>query len=135
MAINFGNIDSIISAFSTVLRVPTFGIPTTVPIPLLLLGAARKTGLSPTKIASRIITRKSEAGIPVGALESGGVAPDEIMERIRVQELIRAFQTEGALTVVIPPGQALTAAGTGPTGPVTVFGATITPISGFAQIQ
>ena len=135
MATNFTNIESIINAFQKILQVQTIGTPTNVPTPLILVGTPQRPGLSPTKIASRIITRKSEAGLPVGALPSGGVAPDEIMERIRVEEIIKAIQEEMLITVAIPPGTTITASGTSPAGPVTVFGSTITLTRGFAVAQ
>ena len=135
MAIDFSNIDSIINAFNKILTIQTIGTPTTVPTPLILVGTQRRSGLSPTKIASRIIARKSEAGLPVGALPSGGVSPDEIMERIRAEEIIKAFQEEALISVAIPPGITLTAAGTSPSGPVTVFGNTITLTKGYGIIQ
>jgi hypothetical protein len=135
MAINFVNIESIIEGFQKILSLQTFGSPTKVPSPLILIGAPLRSGLSPTKIASRIISRKSEAGLPVGVLPSGGIAPDEIMERIRVEEIIKAFQQDATITVSIPPGTTLTAAGTSPSGPVTVFGSTITLTTGYGIIQ
>lgn len=135
MAINYSNIDSIIGGFQKILKLQTTGVPTNVPTPLILLGSTSRPGLSPTKIASRIIARKSEAGIPVGALPSGGVSPDEIMERIRVEEIIKAIQEDAVITVAIPPGTTLTASGTSPAGPVTVFGSTITLTRGFGVIQ
>ncbi|MFW5847635.1 MAG: hypothetical protein ACOCVF_01770 [bacterium] len=135
MAINYSNIDSIIGGFQKILKLQTTGVPTNVPTPLILLGSTTRPGLSPTKIASRIIARKSEAGIPVGALPSGGVSPDEIMERIRVEEIIKAIQEDAVITVAIPPGTTLTAAGTSPSGPVNVFGSTITLTRGFGVIQ
>ena len=135
MAINYTNIESIISGFNKILNIQTGGASSTVPTPLILIGSQKRSGLSPTKIASRIIARKSEAGIPVGALPSGGVAPDEIMERIRVEEIIKAFQQEAIISVAIPPGITLTASGVSPAGPVTVFGNTITLTKGFGIIQ
>ena len=135
MAIQFCNLDSILGAFNKILKIQTIGAPTNIPSPLILIGAPRRSGLSPTAIASRIITRKSEAGLPVGALPSGGVAPDEIMERIRVEEIIKALQNESLITVVIPPGTSLTAAGASVAGPVTVVGSTITLTKGFGVIQ
>ncbi len=135
MAINFTNIESIIGGFQKILSIQTVGSPTKVPSPLILVGSPLRAGLSPTKIASRIIARKSEAGLPVGALPSGGVAPDELMERIRIEEIIKGFQQDALLTVVIPPGTTLTAAGTSPSGPVTVFGSTITLTTGYGIIQ
>ena len=135
MAINYTNIESIIEGFSKILSIQTVGSPTKVPSPLILVGAPLRAGLSPTKIASRIITRKSEAGLPVGALPSGGVAPDELMERIRIEEIVKALQQDMLITVVMPPGTTLTAAGTSPSGPVTVFGSTITLTTGYGIVQ
>ena len=135
MAINFTNIESIIEGFQKILTIQTVGTPTKVPSPLILVGTPLRSGMSPTKIASRIIARKSEAGLPVGALPSGGVAPDELMERIRVEEIIKALQQDALITVSIPPGTTLTAAGTSPAGPVTVFGSTITLTTGYGIIQ
>lgn len=134
-AVDFGSVESIISGFQAVLSIRTPIGASRVPTPLILFGAPQRSGLSPTKIASRIISRKSEAGLPVGALPSGGVSPDEIMERIRVEEIIKALQQEANITVAIPAGTTLTAAGTSPAGPVTVFGSTITLTTGFGIIQ
>lgn len=135
MAIDFSNIDSIIEGFNVILKLQTVGGPPPVPTPLILVGVPTRTGLSPTKIASRIIARKSEAGLPVGVLPSGGVSPDEIMERIRIEEIIKALQEEAIITVAIPPGITLTAAGASPSGPVSVFGSTITLSKGYGIIQ
>jgi len=135
MAIDYSNIDSIIAGFDKVLSLSSLGGPPPVPAPLILIGVPQRTGLSPTKIASRIIARKSEAGLPVGALPSGGINPDEIMERIRIEEIISALQQEAVITVAIPPGISLTAAGISPTGPVSVFGSTIYYAKGYGVIQ
>lgn len=135
MAIDFTNIDSIIEGFDKVLSLSSVGSPPPVPTPLILIGVPQRTGLSPTKIASRIIARKSEAGLPVGVLPSGSVSPDEIMERIRIEEIVSALQQEAIITVAIPPGISLTAAGISPTGPVSVYGSTIIYSKGYAVIQ
>jgi hypothetical protein len=135
MATDFNNVDSIIGAFNKILNLSSIGGPPVVPTPLILIGVAQRSGLSPIKIASRIIARKSEAGLPVGVLPSGGVAPDEIMERIRAEEYIKAFQQDAVITVAIPPGITLSAAGISPTGPVTVFGSTIYYAKGYGIIQ
>jgi hypothetical protein len=57
------------------------------------------------------------------------------MERIRIEEIIKALQQEAIISVAIPPGTTLTAAGISPTGPVTVFGSTITFTKGYGVIQ
>lgn len=135
MAMDFSNIDTIIGGFTKVLSLSSVGGPPPVPTPLILVGVPLRTGLSPTKIASRIISRKSEAGLPVGVLPSGQVNPDEIMERIRIEEIVNALQQEAIITVAIPPGITLTAAGISPTGPVSVFGSTIIYSKGYGVIQ
>lgn len=135
MSIDFNSIDSIISGFDKILNLSTVGSPPPIPTPLILIGVPKRSGLSPTKIATRIISRKSEAGLPVGALPSGGVSPDEIMERIRIEEIIKAFQEDAIISVGIPAGITLTATGTSPSGPVTVFGSTITLTKGYGVIQ
>lgn len=135
MAIEFSNIDAIIGGFTKVLNLSSIGGPPPVPTPLILIGVPLRAGLSPTKIASRIIARKSEAGLPVGALPSGAVNPDEIMERIRIEEIVKAIQQDMIISVAVPPGITLTAAGISPTGPVTVFGSTITFTKGYGVAQ
>ena len=135
MALDFSNLDSILAGFDKIMKLQTAGTPTTIPSALILVGAQQRSGLSPTAIASRIISRKSEAGLPVGALPSGGVAPDEIMERIRIEEIIRAIQQEAVVSVAVPPGTSVTAAGASAAGPVTVVGSTITITKGYGVIQ
>lgn len=135
MAIDFSNFGSILSAINKLLKIQNSGGATTVPTPLILVGAPQRPGLSAIKIASAIIQRKSEAGLPIGNLPSGGVSPDEIMERIRAEEYIKAIQQDAKLTIAIPPGTTLTAAGSSPSGPVTVFGSTITLTTGYGVIQ
>ncbi len=135
MAIDFGSIESIIGGFDKILKLSSIGSTLPIPTPLILVGVPKRSGLSPTKIASKIIARKSEAGLPVGALPSGGNSPDEIMERIRVEEIIKALQEDAIITVAIPPGITVTAAGISPTGPVSVFGSTIYYAKGYGVIQ
>lgn len=135
MAIDFNSVESIIGGFDKILKLSSLGGPPSVPTPLILVGVKMRPGLSPTKIASRIIARKSEAGLPVGVLPSGAISPDEIMERIRIEEIINALQQDAVITVAIPPGITLSASGIGPTGPVSVFGSTIYFAKGYGVIQ
>jgi len=135
MAINYSNIGAIIAGFDKILKLSSVGGPPPIPTPLILVGVPRRSGLSPTKIASRIIARKSEAGLPVGVLPSGSIAPDEIMERIRAEEYIKALQQDAIISVAIPAGISLSAAGISPTGPVSVFGSTIMFSKGYGIIQ
>jgi hypothetical protein len=132
---DYSSINAIIGGFDKILKLSTVGGTPKVPTPLILIGAPRRPGLSPTKIASRIISRKSEAGLPVGVLPSGEVNPDEIMERIRIEEIVKAIQQDMIISVAIPPGTTLSAAGISPTGPVSVFGSTIMYSSGYGVAQ
>jgi len=135
LATDFNNIDSIIGAFTKVLNLSSLGGPPKISSPIIFLGVPMRTGLSPTKIASKIISRKSEAGLPVGALPSGAVSPDEIMWRIAIEEIINAFQQNAVISVAIPPGISVTAAGISAAGPVTVQGMTTAFIKGYGIIQ
>ena len=132
---DYNKIEDLISGFDKILKLDSVGSVLPIPSPVIFIGVPKKQGLSPTKIASRIISRKSEAGLPIGNLPSGNTSPDEIMWRIAVEEIIKAFQEDAVVTVSIPPGLTLTASGISPAGPVTVFGATITFGSGYATIQ
>lgn len=135
MAVNFKNIDSVIAGFEKILNLSSVGSAPPLPVVLILAGIPRRSGMSPTKIATKIISRKSEAGLPVGALPSGAVNPEEIMWRIAVEEIIKAFQQDALITVGIPPGITVSAAGISPTGPVTVVGSSILPFKGYGVIQ
>lgn len=135
MEIDYTNIDSIIGGFGKILSLSSIGSSPPIPTPLILVGVPRRTGLSPTKIASKIIARKVEAGLPVGALPSGEVSPDELMERIRVEEIIKALQQDAKLTIAIPAGITVSASGISPAGPVTVVGSSILPFKGYGVIQ
>lgn len=135
MATDYNDITSILSGFNKILGLGSIGGPPPIPTPLILVGVPKRTGLSAIKVASRIISRKSEAGIPVGVLPSGGINPEEIMWRIAVEEIFRELQQNAIISVAIPPGITLTAAGTSPTGPVSVFGSTINLTKGYGVIQ
>ena len=132
---DYSDINSIIGGFNKILSLSSVGSPLPVPAVLILVGVPQRSGLSAIKMASNVIANKTKAGLPVGVLPSGGISPDEIMERIRMEEIVRAFQQDALLTVVIPPGITLSAAGISPTGPVTVFGSTIYYAKGYGVIQ
>ena len=135
MAIDFSDINSVIGGFDKILSLSSAGPAPTIPSLIILAGIPRRSGLSPTKIASKIIARKAEAGLVVGALPSGAVNPEEIMWRIAVEEIIKAIQQDAKLTIGIPAGITITAAGISPTGPVTVVGQSILPFTAYGVIQ
>jgi len=98
--------------------------PPEIPSLLLLAGAKLRPGLSPMMIAAKVITRQAEAGAPVGVLPSGGKNISELMESIRIEEIITALQTDARIDVAILPGIALTASGGNAGGPVVCLGLT-----------
>lgn len=125
------NILGLLTAAFSLAQTPVSSIPP----PLLLIGAKLRPGLSARNIASRIISRQSEAGAPTGDIFSEDNNISESMETIRVQEIINAIQTEAKVEVTIPPGIQLTAAGGNAGGPVVVQGATIAIASGDGIIR
>lgn len=130
---DFNNIDDVVDGIDKTINVktPSFKIPT----PVIALGSANKSGLSAIKIASRIIARKPEAGIPVGTLPSGEASSDDIMINIIVEEIVKAIQQEMIVDVAIPPGTTVSSAGMSPSGPVTTIGSTITFTKGYGVAQ
>ncbi|MFW6219255.1 MAG: hypothetical protein ACOC33_00175 [bacterium] len=131
---DFGNINSVIDGLKSLFKIQGTSTPN-VPAPLLVVGGQNKQGLSPTKIASNIIKRKAEAGLPVGALPSGEVSSDEVLIRIIVEEVVKAIQQDAKITVAIPPGGTIISNGTSPSGPVSTIGSTVTIQSGVGQMQ
>jgi hypothetical protein len=131
--INFKDYRSVLQGLLSLFQVPMTKSQT-MPTPLILATKA-KPGLSPSQIASRIIQRQSEAGIPVGTLPSGKTSPAEIMERIRCEEMVKALTSEARIDVAIQPGTAIQGTGGNAGGPVQVAGTIIGIASGNAQIS
>jgi len=100
------------------------------PIPKqqILIGSKYRSGLSAIDIASKIIQRKKEAGIPITPLPSGSQNLDLIMETIRVEEIVNALLTKAKIEVAAPPGTNLTATGGNAGGPVVSQGITTTTV-------
>jgi hypothetical protein len=128
---DFRNPKSILAAILGLFKLPT-SIQLPFPSPLILASKGTRPGLSPSKIASRIIQRQSEAGIPVGTLPSGKVSPSEIMERIRVEEITKAIVSEMAIDVAMQPGTVLQATGSSAGGPVQSVGTIVGVATGSA---
>jgi hypothetical protein len=131
--INFKDYKSVLKGLLNLFKMP-MSMSQTMPTPLIL-ATKGKPGLSPTQIASRIIKRQSEAGLPVGPLPSGATAPAEIMERIRVEEMVKALTAEARIDVAIQPGTAIQGTGGNAGGPVQVVGTVLGISSGNAQIS
>jgi len=118
---NITDIFNVITNILTAYRTP----PPEIPSAILLAGAKLRPGLSPSMIAAKIISRQHEAGIPAGVLPSGGKNLSELMEVIRVEEIINSILTDARIDVAVAPGIALQANGTSTAGPVAVVGTTI----------
>ena len=131
--INFKNHKSILTGLLNLFKIPMIATQS-MPVPLILATKA-KPGMSPTQIASRIITRQSEAGLPVGPLPSGITSPGEIMERIRMEEIVKALTSEARVDVAIQPGTALQGTGANYGGPMAIAGTVLGIASGNAQIS
>lgn len=131
--VNFKSSKSILNELLNLFRLPN--IPNqSVPPQIIAFTGKNKPGLSSDKIAARIIQRKSEAGLPVGPLVGGDVAPDEIMEKIRMEEIVKALTTEARIDVGIRPGSQIQATGGNAGGPIQVFGTILGIPAGQGQI-
>jgi hypothetical protein len=130
----FSNVKNVLNKLSKLFNFRTTPTPP-VPLPLILTGAPRRDGISAQRVASNIIARKAEAGLPVGVLPNGEPNNDEILERIRIEEIFKELLQNGKIIVAIPPGSTVIANGASPAGPVTVVGASTTIHNGFGIIQ
>lgn len=125
--INFKQPKSILNGLLNLFKVPN-AIQTPIPKPLILASKSRP-GLSPKLMASRVIQRQAEAGLNVGPLGTGEINPAEIMERIRMEEIVNSISTEMKIDLAITPGGKSVV--TGAAGPIPVVGnAIMTDIMG-----
>jgi hypothetical protein len=121
---NLGSISNILKLIIAAFNIPQQPAP---PIPpqLILVGARLRPGLSAKQLASRIISRQSEAGLIVGDAFADGPNTTEAMEVIRAEEIINMIVTESRVDCVIDPGILVTTVGVGNLGiPVVSQGAT-----------
>jgi hypothetical protein len=109
---DFGSIENIIQIVLGAFNIPKQPI-SPLPPPLILLGGSMRTGLSAKEITSRVISRQSEAGAPVGDIWGDGENVMEGLISIMMEEIIFSMQNEAVVNVVVPPGIQLTSIGTG----------------------
>jgi hypothetical protein len=118
----YGVMNIILSAFKTP-NPPVEPLPP----PLVMIGAPLRPGVSSKEIASRIISRQSEAGLPVGDVFADGPNISEAMLAIQCEEIINSLLNESVVNVVIPPGVGIIGVGVGNLGaPIIVQGFTTT---------
>lgn len=101
----------------------------------ILIGSKFREGLSAIDIASKIVERKKEIGVGIGALPSGGENIDLQMEVIRVEEILNALLTKAKVEVAIPAGTLVKAEGGNAGGPIVVVGTTINSSKGEGIIR
>jgi hypothetical protein len=131
---DFKNPKSILSSLLSLFKVPP-NVNSALPNVLTLASNKTRPGLNPSMIASRIIQRQSEAGLPVGPLPNGEISPSEIMEKIRIEETVNALVSEMAIDVAIQPGTTIQASGGNAGGPIQVFGTVLGIASGAATAR
>lgn len=123
---NLGSISGVLNIILSAFAIPDEPVAP-LPPPLIMIGAKLRPGVSASAVASRIISRQSEAGRQVGDVFADGPNNEEAMELIRIEEIINAILTEAKVDVVIPPGISVTTIGVGNLGgPVISQGATTT---------
>jgi len=119
---DFKNPSSILAALLALFKLPT-NIPNKPYMAKeLILASGSRPGLSSSKMASRVIQRQADAGLPVGPLPSGKISPAEIMERIRMEEIVESISTEMIIDIAVQRGTQLTATGGNAGGPIQVQG-------------
>jgi hypothetical protein len=123
---NLGSISGVLNIILSAFSIPDEPVAP-LPPPLIMIGAKLRPGVSAQAVASRIISRQSEAGRQVGDVFADGPNNEEAMELIRIEEIINAVLTEAKVDVVIPPGISVMTVGVGNLGaPVVSQGATTT---------
>ena len=132
--INFSSISSILNLILGAFTIPKKPL-TPLPPPLLLFGGQNRSGIIASEIASRIISRQSEAGLVVGDVYADGKNSAEAMELIRVQEITDALLNDAKVEIVVPPGVPVTVIGANAGGPVVCQGATTSFGSGWGLLR
>ncbi len=91
---------------------------------------ALRSGLNSDNLATNIIKRFKEAGIPSGPLVNGATNVMEAFTVILAEEIVDAIQNEMRVDVAVFPGGMIQAAGANAGGPVASVGSTINAQSG-----
>lgn len=132
---DFGSIGNVLDVIESAFQIPEESL-SPIPAPLLLIGGQLRTGLSSDSIASKVISRQSEAGLLPGDVFADGKNSMELLIRIIVQEIINAIMLEAKVEIVTPPGLSVTSIGVGNLGaPVVSQGNTTNIGSGYGIIR
>ncbi len=98
-------------------------------LPQLLLAKARP-GLSAEQMASRIISRFPEAGIPNGPLSDGFPNSMEQFVKFFCEEIVDALQNDMRVDIAVDPGIIGQGMGANAGGPVITTNTTLKPHTG-----
>jgi hypothetical protein len=132
--IDYTKAPQVIKALLSLFKLPVTPAPPVTKIQTL--STKLRPGLSPSKIATNIIKRQSEAGAILGPNDDGTDNIAEKMELIRVEEITKALVKDARITITGMPGQTVTITGSDATGiPVTGVGKVVTLGSGTGLIQ
>ena len=126
--VDIGFLDSIEGVLDTLLA--AFTIPeepvAPLPPPLILIGGKLRPGISTATVVSNVISRQSEAGLPVGDVFADGPNTNELMVKIIVEEIVNTLLNDCVVNVVIDPGIAVFTSGANGGGPMISLGHTTT---------
>lgn len=98
-------------------------------LPQLLLAKARP-GLSAEQMASRIISRFPEAGIPNGPLSDGFPNSMEQFVKFFCEEIVDALQNDMRVDIAVDPGIIGQGVGANAGGPIVTTNTTLKPHTG-----
>lgn len=102
-----------------------------IPIPKLslpqILFAKARPGMSPELLASSIISRFGEIGIPTGPLEEGSPNVMEQFVKVISEEIIDHIQSQCRVDTAVDVGMKVQASGANAGGPLVALGASIAP--------
>lgn len=100
----------------------------------ILMGKLRP-GMDSDIIASSVISRFDEIGIPSGPLEGGNTNVMENYTRVITEEIVDSIQNDMRVDIAVDQGMIVTAAGGNAGGPVVTTGANPAPhtATGLAQ--
>ena len=115
----------ILAAILGIFKIPDVPAP---PIdPASILTTASRSGMSPRKTWSNILSQLPSAGAPFGPLPSGAENVSEKVLYVQTKEMIKAIQQDARTTVSIPPGILVNGVAMSPVGPLPVIAVTTSP--------
>ncbi len=106
-----------------------------IPVFTLILGAQQRPGLSAARMYADFLARKQELGLPTGDYADGTPNYEEMLFMAMFEVLTKGIQEDLRVTVAVPANIPLQAQGMSPAGPVTVVGATLTPLNAYGIAQ